>query len=145
MSTWYYPKNVEDVTAFLKHRREQLGYSMCELERLSGVTEATISRVEQDLHCPRLSTVDKLLTALEVSAAYCVHRGPRGPPLGYCHLADVPRSCRRKRTSSARAIAAVAGCDHKVVLELEAGADLRFRIYAAITRALGFAPIACRL
>ena len=51
--------------------------TQAELSRLSGVTEATISRIESGQHEARISTVRKLAAALEIEPQALVV-GPSG-------------------------------------------------------------------
>lgn len=50
----------------LRQVRERLFVTQAELAERAGVTEATISRIENGLHAPRFSTVRRLAAALGV-------------------------------------------------------------------------------
>ena len=51
----------------LRNHRENKGYSVRALAKLSGVAPATISRIECGLVDPKASIIRKLATALEIS------------------------------------------------------------------------------
>lgn len=51
----------------LRNQRENKGYSIRTLSKLSGVSTATISRIESGLVDPKVSIVQKLAGALEIS------------------------------------------------------------------------------
>lgn len=51
----------------LRNQRENKGYSIRTLSKLSGVSTATISRIESGLVDPKVSMVQKLAGALEIS------------------------------------------------------------------------------
>jgi transcriptional regulator with XRE-family HTH domain len=52
---------------YLQQLREKRGYSIRILAKLSGVSTATISRIENGAVDPKASVIRKLATALEVS------------------------------------------------------------------------------
>ena len=51
----------------LREERENKGYSILALSKLSGVSTATISRIESGLVDPKTSITQKLAVALEIS------------------------------------------------------------------------------
>lgn len=51
----------------LRNQRENKGYSIRGLSKLSGVSTATISRIESGLVDPKVSIVQRLAGALEIS------------------------------------------------------------------------------
>lgn len=51
----------------LREERENKGYSIRALSKLSGVSTATISRIESGLVDPKTSITQKLAVALEIS------------------------------------------------------------------------------
>lgn len=51
----------------LRNQRENKGYSIRTLSKLSGVSTATISRIESGLVDPKTSITQKLAAALEIS------------------------------------------------------------------------------
>lgn len=51
----------------LRNQRENKGYSIRELSKISGVSTATISPIECGLVDPKVSIVQKLASALEIS------------------------------------------------------------------------------
>ena len=51
----------------LREERENKGYSIRALSKLSGVSTATISRIESGLVDPKTSITQKLAAALEIS------------------------------------------------------------------------------
>ena len=51
----------------LRNQRENKGYSIRELSKISGVSTATISRIECGLVDPEISIVQKLAGSLEIS------------------------------------------------------------------------------
>lgn len=51
----------------LRNQRENKGYSIRELSKISGVSTATISRIECGLVDPKISIVQKLAGSLEIS------------------------------------------------------------------------------
>ncbi len=143
MSTWYYPKNVEDVTALLKHRREQLGYSQEQLEARCGVTQQTISEVEANDTCPLLRTIHRVFSGLNATPIYLVRR-VSGVPVRYCRYEDVPERCRELRRTSTRTLAKCAGCGDSRIRAIESGENPTLRVYAAVAHALGVEPLAFR-
>lgn len=50
----------------LRQVRERLLVTQAELAQRSGLTEATISRIENGVHQPRISTVRRLAVALGI-------------------------------------------------------------------------------
>jgi transcriptional regulator with XRE-family HTH domain len=50
-------------SAFLRYARRKASLSQRELGRRAGVTQATISRIEEDLISPRFDTLERLLEA----------------------------------------------------------------------------------
>lgn len=52
---------------FLSKERSRAGLSMSRLSKLSGVGQATISETENGVHTPRLSTLVRMLQAIETS------------------------------------------------------------------------------
>lgn len=57
------------VGARLKAVREKAGLSQRELAKRSGVTNATISLIEQEAHAPSLASLHRILTAIPISIA----------------------------------------------------------------------------
>jgi transcriptional regulator with XRE-family HTH domain len=57
------------VGARLKTVRENAGLSQRELAKKAGVTNATISLVEQEAHAPSLASLHKILSAIPISMA----------------------------------------------------------------------------
>lgn len=57
------------VGARLKAVRETAGLSQRELAKRAGVTNATISLIEQEAHAPSLSSLHRILTAIPISIA----------------------------------------------------------------------------
>ena len=57
------------VGARLKSVREQAGLSQRELARRAGVTNVTISLIEQESHAPSLASLHRILTAIPISMA----------------------------------------------------------------------------
>jgi transcriptional regulator with XRE-family HTH domain len=57
------------VGARLKAVREQTGLSQRELARRAGVTNVTISLIEQENHAPSLASLHRILTAIPISMA----------------------------------------------------------------------------
>jgi transcriptional regulator with XRE-family HTH domain len=57
------------VGARLKVVREQAGLSQRELARRAGVTNVTISLIEQESHAPSLASLHRILTAIPISMA----------------------------------------------------------------------------
>lgn len=57
------------VGARLKAVREQAGLSQRELARRAGVTNVTISLIEQESHAPSLASLHRILTAIPISIA----------------------------------------------------------------------------
>ena len=57
------------VGARLKAVREQAGLSQRELARRAGVTNVTISLIEQESHAPSLASLHRILTAIPISMA----------------------------------------------------------------------------
>jgi transcriptional regulator with XRE-family HTH domain len=53
----------------LKSVREQAGLSQRELAKRAGVTNATISLIEQDSHAPSLASLHRILNAIPLSMA----------------------------------------------------------------------------
>src|SRR5215471_16810570 len=53
----------------LKTVREQAGLSQRELAKRAGVTNATISLIEQDSHAPSLASLHRILNAIPISMA----------------------------------------------------------------------------
>jgi transcriptional regulator with XRE-family HTH domain len=53
----------------LKSVREQAGLSQRELAKRAGVTNATISLIEQDSHAPSLASLHRILNAIPISMA----------------------------------------------------------------------------
>lgn len=51
----------------LRSIRKDKGISSYQLEFLSGITQATISRIENNKHSPSIDTLLKLCNALEIS------------------------------------------------------------------------------
>lgn len=81
----------------LRRMRLAKGITQLELSRLSGVTPATISRIEQEVNLnPRTDTTLKLADALKVAIAELV--GSSDPERGLSHAEDAsPRSARMQR------------------------------------------------
>ena len=68
------PKTAMDTSALavgarLRSVREQAGLSQRELAKRSGVTNATISLIEQDSHAPSLASLHRILNAIPISMA----------------------------------------------------------------------------
>ena len=68
------PKKESDTSALavgsrLKAVREQAGLSQRELAKRAGVTNATISLIEQDSHAPSLASLHRILNAIPISMA----------------------------------------------------------------------------
>jgi transcriptional regulator with XRE-family HTH domain len=57
------------VGARLKAVREQAGLSQRELARRAGVTNVTISLIEQESHAPSLASLHRILTAIPITMA----------------------------------------------------------------------------
>ena len=57
------------VGARLKVVREQAGLSQRELARRAGVTNVTVSLIEQESHAPSLASLHRILTAIPISMA----------------------------------------------------------------------------
>ena len=57
------------VGARLKAVREQAGLSQRELARRAGVTNVTVSLIEQESHAPSLASLHRILTAIPISMA----------------------------------------------------------------------------
>lgn len=57
------------VGARLRKVRELAGLSQRELAKRSGVTNATISLIEQESHAPSLASLHRILTAIQISLA----------------------------------------------------------------------------
>lgn len=57
------------VGARLKTVREQAGLSQRELARRAGVTNVTVSLIEQESHAPSLASLHRILTAIPISMA----------------------------------------------------------------------------
>jgi len=57
------------VGARLRSVREQAGLSQRELAKRAGVTNATISLIEQDSHAPSLASLHRILNAIPISMA----------------------------------------------------------------------------
>lgn len=57
------------VGARLRAVREQAGLSQRELARRAGVTNVTISLIEQESHAPSLASLHRILTAIPISMA----------------------------------------------------------------------------
>ncbi|CAA2142035.1 helix-turn-helix domain-containing protein [Hyphomicrobium sp. ghe19] len=53
----------------LKQVREAAGLSQRELAKRAGVTNATVSTIEQETHAPSLASLHRLLTAIPISIA----------------------------------------------------------------------------
>ena len=85
----------------LGNRRRQLGISIAELSRRSGVPRPNISRIERGLVDPRLSTIERLLAALTLRLAVAPRR-----PVG---LEEV--IARAERGSRALASAGISSSD----------------------------------
>jgi transcriptional regulator with XRE-family HTH domain len=64
----------------LRQVRERLFVTQAELAERAGMTEATISRIENGLHRPRISTVRKLASALGVPPEELVEWGADDGP-----------------------------------------------------------------
>ena len=68
------PKTESDTSALavgsrLRSVREQAGMSQRELAKRAGVTNATISLIEQDSHAPSLASLHRILNAIPISMA----------------------------------------------------------------------------
>ena len=57
------------VGARLKALREKLGLSQRELAKRAGVTNTTISLIEQEAHAPSLASLHRILSAVSISMA----------------------------------------------------------------------------
>src|SRR5690349_12097921 len=57
------------VGARLKAVREQAGLSQRELARRAGVTNVTVSLIEQESHAPSLASLHRILTAIPITMA----------------------------------------------------------------------------
>jgi transcriptional regulator with XRE-family HTH domain len=57
------------VGARLRHVRERAGLSQRELAKRAGVTNATISLIEQQNHAPSLASLHRILSAIPISMA----------------------------------------------------------------------------
>ena len=57
------------VGARLRAVREQAGLSQRELAKRAGVTNATVSLIEQESHAPSLASLHRILTAIPISLA----------------------------------------------------------------------------
>lgn len=63
-------KNKDDIRSILSERRKELGYTMKDVAKLVGVSEATISRWESgDIANMRRDRISKLADALKISPA----------------------------------------------------------------------------
>jgi transcriptional regulator with XRE-family HTH domain len=60
----------------LREVRESLGYSQRDLSQMSGVTQATISHIENGVGKPRPSTLRRLADAMDVDVRE-ITRGPQ--------------------------------------------------------------------
>lgn len=58
-----------EVGARLRAVREQAGLSQRELARRAGVTNSTVSLIEQDAHSPSLASLHRILSAVPISMA----------------------------------------------------------------------------
>lgn len=58
-----------DVGARLRAVRESVGLSQRELAKRAGVTNSTISLIEQDAHSPSLASLHRILSAVPISMA----------------------------------------------------------------------------
>jgi transcriptional regulator with XRE-family HTH domain len=58
----------------LREIREAKFITQAELSEMTGIAEATISRIEHGLQSPRISTIRKLAKALEVEPAALAER-----------------------------------------------------------------------
>ena len=54
----------------IRQRREKLTLSRRALAREAGISEATVRRIEGELHSPKASTMIKLANALAVTPKY---------------------------------------------------------------------------
>jgi transcriptional regulator with XRE-family HTH domain len=81
----------------IKSRRRKMGMSIAELSRRSGVPRPNISRIERGLADPRLSTVERILAALDLTCRLI----PQSP-VGLAAVLE--RAERGKRTLSAAGI-----------------------------------------
>lgn len=54
----------------IKELREYLGLNQSQLAKLSGLTPAAISQIENGLREPSLSSIEKICDALEIKPAY---------------------------------------------------------------------------
>lgn len=54
----------------IKELRTYLGLSAGQLAKLSGLTPAAISQIENDLRAPSLDSIDKICNALDIEPAY---------------------------------------------------------------------------
>jgi transcriptional regulator with XRE-family HTH domain len=66
----------------LRELRVEKLITQAELSQRTGLTEATISRIETGVTRPRISTVRKLAAGLGVRPEELVIRGEVGDPLG---------------------------------------------------------------
>lgn len=66
----------------LRRVREQKFVTQQELSERTGITEATISRIENGLHQPRMSTVRRLAEGLGVLPEALVEWGHDAPETG---------------------------------------------------------------
>lgn len=58
-------KEVRQIVASLRQRRESLGLSLADIESRTGIRRAVISRLENDPNCnPTILTLQRLATAL---------------------------------------------------------------------------------
>lgn len=65
----------------IRQVRERLFVTQAELAERTGISEATLSRIENGLQRPRISTVRKIATALGVQPGELVDWGTDGPEL----------------------------------------------------------------
>lgn len=73
----------------IKSRREELGLRQVDLAVLSGITQATLSRIENgEIGCPRADNIAPLADALQVSIDYLLREQVDKPKGGSLNAAS---------------------------------------------------------
>lgn len=69
------------VVRLLKQKREELGMSMYEVAKKSGLSPSMVSRVEKEIRRPTLDTLLRISTAMGIELAPIIKKSESGSPL----------------------------------------------------------------
>jgi transcriptional regulator with XRE-family HTH domain len=146
----------------LREEREHQKKTTREIARLAGMHASQISRLENGLADPKVSTVVRLARALQVTVSQLIE-GRAPPPPGaddadhepaedlildqaaYTRLGEALRRERESQGLTQEELALVSGLGRRAVGEVEAGkVTAEFRTWLAVIQALGFKLVIVR-